>query len=371
MSRAFLLQSNIVSPLGFTTKTNFDAVYEGRSGFKQLEGDFCSSVLDKDALEKEFAKNISSGKKFTRLEKMCLLSVKDVLDSSGADPKSKKTLLIISTTKGNIDILEGTYKNEIPEERVYLHEFAETIAEHFAFVNKPVVISNACISGLLALIMAKRFLESGAYENIIVCGADIVSSFTLSGFKSLSALSNEPCRPFDKARKGINLGEAAASILMSSHPLSNCVELVAGSSSNDANHISGPSRTGEGLFQCMKEILKEKPDFINAHGTATEYNDEMEAIAFSRMELQHTPLNSLKSYYGHTLGAAGVVESILCMESLKQNKMIASAGFTETGTSVKLNIIEKNTDQNLNSCLKTASGFGGCNAAAFFKKYNG
>ncbi|MGZ3863738.1 MAG: beta-ketoacyl synthase N-terminal-like domain-containing protein [Bacteroidia bacterium] len=336
-----------------------------------MKGRFCTSTIDDKALESEFAKKTSSSKKFTRLEKMCLLSVKEILETSKADPENKKTLLIISTTKGNIDILEGAYKKEIPEERVYLSEFAATIAQYFNFSNRPVVISNACISGLLGLIMAKRFLERGQYDNIIVCGGDIVSSFTLTGFRSLSALSNEPCRPFDKSRKGINLGEAAASILVSSNPSENCVELIGGSSSNDANHISGPSRTGEGLFQCLNEVLKEQPDFINAHGTATEYNDEMEAIAFSRMKLEQIPVNSFKSYYGHTLGAAGVLESILCMESLKQNKLIASAGFKETGTSVKLNVIERNVNQSLNSCLKTASGFGGCNASAIFKKYNG
>jgi len=372
LNKAFLHTSNIISPLGFTTLENFNSVCEGKIGMKNHtfnNASYCTSVVDTDLLDNNFSiQTKSNPKEFTRLEKMCILSVQDIMRHSGIDVKDKRTLFIFSTTKGNIDLLENNQSN-IPADRIYLHETAQVISTYFGFVNKPLVVSNACISGLLAIIIAKRLLADNQYDYIIVTGADVVSNFTLSGFNSLSALSSSVCKPFDKNRKGINLGEAVASVLISKEQKDNCVEIVSGCSANDANHISGPSRTGEGLYKCLQKVLPVGfiPGFINAHGTATEFNDEMEAIAFSRAGLQDIFTNSLKGYYGHTLGAAGVLESIFCAESLKQNKIIASAGFEEQGTSVELNIIKKTENKKSTSCLKTASGFGGCNAAVLYK----
>jgi len=375
LNKAFLYNSNIISPLGFTTQQNFSAVYEGKISIKNHTFNninYCASVIDTKVLEDTFsAQTKLNPKEFTRLEKMCILSVQDVVSHAAIDTKNKRTLFIFSTTKGNIDLLENN-QSTISADRIYLNETAQAISNYFEFVNKPIVVSNACISGLLAIIIAKRLIADNQYDNIIVTGADIVSTFTLSGFNSLSALSSKVCKPFDKNRTGINLGEAAASVLISNQQKENGVEVVSGCSANDANHISGPSRTGEGLYKCLQKVLPNNfiPDFINAHGTATEFNDEMESIAFSRAGLQNTFINSLKGYYGHTLGAAGVLESIFCVESLKQNKIIASAGFEEQGTSIELNIITKTENKKSTTCLKTASGFGGCNAAVLYKLNN-
>ena len=120
----------------------------------------------------------------------------------------------------------------------------------------------------------------------------------------------------------------------------------------------------------MKEakISADQIDFISAHGTATLYNDEMEAIAFNRINLQNVPLNSLKGFYGHCLGAAGLLESIISMESAMHNTLIQSKNFEEQGTSQSLNIIKENQPAKINYILKTASGFGGCNAAIVLEK---
>ncbi|HXU28622.1 MAG TPA: beta-ketoacyl synthase N-terminal-like domain-containing protein [Bacteroidia bacterium] len=372
MNKAFLHNSNIISPLGFNTKQNFNAVCEGGVAMQNhvFNGvTYCAAVITSKLLDETFVQQTKSNpQEFTRLEKMCILSVQDVLNNSDIDTKSKRTLFIFSTTKGNIDLLENNTP-QIPGDRIYLHETAQAISAYFGFLNKPLVVSNACISGLLAIIIAKRLIADNQYDNIIVTGADVVSTFTLSGFNSLGALSNKVCKPFDKNRTGINLGEAAASILISNQQQKDGVEIVSACSANDANHISGPSRTGEGLYKCLQKILADNviPDFINAHGTATEFNDEMESIAFNRAGLQNTLANSLKGYYGHTLGAAGVLESIFCAESLRQNKIIASTGFENQGTSIELNIIKKTESKKNKTCLKTASGFGGCNAAVLYK----
>ena len=372
MKKVFIHNSNIISPLGFTTEQNFNAVSEGRIAIQNniFNGaSYCSSVINSQLLDNTFSEKteLNLGK-YTKLEKMCILSVQDIINNANIDVKNQRTLFIFSTTKGNIDLLEGN-QPDIPKDRIYLYETASLLSTHFGFANKPIVISNACISGLLAIIIAKRFIANNQYDNILVTGADEVSTFTLSGFNSLSALSNKPCKPFDKNRTGINLGEAAASVLITNKQKKNSIEIISEAVANDANHISGPSRTGEGLFACLQKVLANGvvPDFINAHGTATEFNDEMECIAFNRAGLENIRINSLKGYYGHTLGAAGVLESIVCMEGLQKERLIASVGYRECGTTVPLNIITKTETKKSSVCLKTASGFGGCNAAVLYK----
>ena len=205
----------------------------------------------------------------------------------------------------------------------------------------------------------------------------MVTQFILSGFNAFQALSDQPCRPYCKTRAGINIGEVAASVLVTKDKnelVDEAVVVLGEASCNDANHISGPSRTGEGLFRSVERAINQaklKPndiDYISAHGTATLFNDEMEAIAFNRLGLQETPLNSLKGYFGHTLGASGLLETIIGMHSLNQNTLFASKGFQELGVSQPLNIIKQTTKKEIKTFLKTASGFGGCNTAAIFQK---
>ncbi len=193
---------------------------------------------------------------------------------------------------------------------------------------------------------------------------------------SFLSLSPQACKPFDKSRDGLSLGEAAGTIVMSKFPSEKKNEIVyrGGASANDANHISGPSRTGEGSFiaieKAMKEagICPEQIDHVSAHGTATPYNDEMESIAIARHELESVPLNSIKGALGHTLGAAGIIETAILLEEMRQNTMLKTIGFEESGVSRPISIIEQNTQKDINICLKMASGFGGSNAALIVAK---
>jgi 3-oxoacyl-[acyl-carrier-protein] synthase-1 len=144
--------------------------------------------------------------------------------------------------------------------------------------------------------------------------------------------------------------------------------------SNDANHISGPSRTGEELYQAIDQAMRSAGvetgaiDLISAHGTATIYNDEMEAKAITLAGLQDVPVNSLKGYYGHTLGAAGLIESVISLHSMKAGLIIPTLGFSEMGVTKPLNVCRQLEEKPIQHCLKTASGFGGCNAAVIFSK---
>jgi 3-oxoacyl-[acyl-carrier-protein] synthase-1 len=373
----FTSYNNIISPLGFSTQENYQAVSNSQVGVKKIklsfsQDEFCVAKISDDKIQ-EHLSQIKNSETHTKLEQLSILSIQDVLNQSGINPKDNRTLLIYSTTKGNIDVLENTYKN-IDSKRVYLPVFAKHLQSYFQLAHTPIVLSNACISGILAIIIAKRFIEQGTYDNVLVCGGDILSEFTISGFKSFNALSNEPSKPFDGNRVGINLGEAVSTILITNKkelaaPYN--TQIISGASANDANHISGPSRTGDGLFQCLTQILDKNTNdigFISAHGTATPFNDEMESIAFDRAGLNKIPVNSLKGYYGHTLGAAGVLETLLSLESMKHQRLIKSEGFETKGVSGNITMIESHQDKSFTSFIKTASGFGGCNAAALFRK---
>lgn len=153
-------------------------------------------------------------------------------------------------------------------------------------------------------------------------------------------------------------------------------KILGDSSLNDANHISGPSRTGEGLYLSIKKALEQsnisenEVDMINAHGTATLYNDEMESIAFNRMNMQNISLNSLKGYFGHTLGASGLLETAISIELAKQGKILKSIGFEELGVTNFIRIQQKTENKIIKNILKTASGFGGTNTALLIQMNN-
>jgi 3-oxoacyl-[acyl-carrier-protein] synthase-1 len=312
---------------------------------------------------------------FTRLEKMFIVSIHDALTETMQDVSGSNSLLVISSTKGNIDLMEEGKKNFCDPSRIFLWKMAGTIASFLGFVNPPMVISNACISGVLAISTAARMIDAGLYDHIVVAGGDQLSEFVISGFLSFQALSPEPCRPFDIARNGLSLGEGCGTLILTSKPENSGQVKVSGSATtNDANHISGPSRTGEELAMAIGNALKEaemnpsEVNFVSAHGTATLYNDEMESKALETAGLQHTPVNSFKGYWGHTLGAAGVIESIATLQSMEKNCLFRSAGFNEAGLTLPLNVIRENIYQPVQNCLKIASGFGGCNAAIVFRK---
>jgi len=379
MTEVYLSYNNIISSLGFDSETVVKNIHNQVSGLQLIEDEnrfsqpFCSSIINQKTLNNNFASLKAEGN-FTRLEKMMLTSLSNVIQASKI-PLTKKVGLIISTTKGNIDALDKNSK--FPKESAYLTVLGHVIKDFFNFKNDAIVVSNACVSGVLAIAVAKRYIKQGVYDHVFVVSGDIVTKFILSGFNSFQALSNDPCKPYCKNRSGINIGEAAASVLVTNNKINlakEAVVVLGEGSCNDANHISGPSRTGEGLFRSIKSAVKEANishdsiDYISAHGTATPFNDEMEAIAFNRLGLQDVPVNSLKGYFGHTLGASGLLETVVGMHSLYNNTLYASLGFDELGVSQPINIITKTTTKKMNIFLKTASGFGGCNLAAIFKK---
>jgi 3-oxoacyl-[acyl-carrier-protein] synthase-1 len=376
----YFIADNIVSPLGFSTTENFDNLLRANTGIRIIsDGNlypepFPASMIETDILEKAFT-GIPAEASFTRLEKMLILSINDTLSKTDIDIRSERTGVVLSTTKGNIDLLDPEKSPEIERDRIHLWKLGRLITDYFGNPNEPVVLSNACISGVLAINLAAGLIQQGKYDHVIVTGGDIVSRFVVSGFMSFMSLSPAACKPFDKDRDGLSLGEAASTIILSKHKTepTNLI-FKGGASANDANHISGPSRTGEGSFFAIKKALAEAGidatsiDHISAHGTATVYNDEMESIAIDRLGMNKVPVSSFKGNFGHTLGAAGLVETAILLAEMKSNLMIKTTGFNELGVSRDINVVSETTNKALNTCLKMASGFGGSNAALIIQK---
>ena len=374
MSDAIYINADeIVSPLGLGSDQNFERLLDGDTAIAPMMD---ASLLDHPVhvariADESWQHLIHDAAQYTRLERLFILAMQRLIDNHDI-PLDNGTLVVISTTKGNISLL-GDPPSNFPADRVNITSLASTIGRYFGLSHQPIPISNACISGALAISVARRLLQyDERYQRAVVVGGDELSKFILSGFESFQALAAEPCRPFDRDRKGVNLGEAIAAVYLTREPSAGAVKIMGVGSFNDANHISGPSRTGEGLYLSIQEALREAggimPDFISAHGTATIYNDEMEAIAFHRSGLSGVPLHSLKGYYGHTLGGSGLLETVIAIQSLKSGTLIPSAGFKHSGTTQPVNIITEPLTRPLRTFLKTASGFGGCNIATMIQK---
>lgn len=361
----FVTAWNAVTPLGNDISQMFDRMLAGESSCRQrLDTElypepFCASI---------FGKEFTAMEGFSKLETLIIQCLQPLLSADLAS--SDKTVFIFSSTKGNIDALAP---NSPLKEDVYLWRTANKIAQHFNNPNRALTVSNACVSGIMAQNLGFDLLRIGKYERAVVFGADLITAFVLSGFGCFKAMSPEPSKPFDKYRIGINLGEGAGAVMLSINPGNFPVKLTGTGSGNDANHISGPSRTGEGLAVAVKAALNEAGktgadmDYVSAHGTATPYNDEMESFAFSDMGLKKVPLNSMKGYFGHTLGAAGLIETAVVLESMKRQILLPSLGYAEHGVSNELNIITQPIHKPILRAIKTGSGFGGCNAASVFE----
>ena len=242
MRAVFVASDNIFSPLGRTTDENFkrltggDSAIQRHQDIKYLNEPFFASLFSQEQL----ARNFSAQPPCSIFENALIASIGDALRGCAIFASSPETQLIICSTKGNINLLENQGPDDPMNAQLSLHGSAEAVASHFNFSHPPIVVSHACISGLLGIITGTRLLRAGMYTNVVVAGADMLSKFILSGFQSFQALSPEPCKPFDLKRKGINLGEGAATMILTTNKKKSKTRIFIGGSSvsNDANHIS-------------------------------------------------------------------------------------------------------------------------------------
>ena len=377
----YIAAASMRTALGGDVHSACEAIVRGESGLGPTPPGgrvssrpvFAGLIPDSDyaSLERRF------GPGYSRAEMLAAEAVANVIEPLKAGPGLGRTGLVIATAKGNVSMLEGRCGNGpfIPGEDspLLLKVFAERIAELSGFpAGSATLVSNACISGVAAIVIARRMILAGDYDNVAVVGVDVQNRFIVSGFSSFKSLSPDICRPYDESRCGLNLGEACGAVLLTNdRELAgpDAIRVDGGAISDDANHISGPSRTGDGLFFAMRNascgagLPLSEIDAVQLHGTATVYNDEMESRAMSLAGLSDVPVQSLKPYFGHTMGASGVIETIMLAEQMKRGLFAGTPGFCSPGLPCPLSVSSETRRIEMKHCLKTASGFGGTNAA--------
>ncbi len=243
---------------------------------------------------------------------------------------------------------------------------------------RTIVVSNACASGAIGVQIAREMLIAKTCKNAVIFGFDAISRFVATGFNSLAALSPAGAKPFDAGRNGLTLGDGAGIVVLSyREPFEDDILIKGAASTNDANHRTGPSRTGEGLHRAASAALRDAnmPPYeigaIKCHGTATAYNDAMEAKAIvSAFGEEIPPCFSVKGAIGHTSGAGSLLEIIVAAECLQRRKIPPTCGFENLGVDEQIPVCASSQTLLHQSMLCLSAGFGGINAAIVLTEHS-
>jgi 3-oxoacyl-(acyl-carrier-protein) synthase len=364
MNRAvFVAGRGAVSGFGAGARTLLSAVFSGKTALRprrRLADVACTaSVVGEIPVAWSGADSAETDLPF----RLGLAAAEETLAEAGCG--GSKVELVVATTKADLSGITGPGHGLGSPYRLALR-----LHEVLGTRGAPTAISCACASGVSALALAGRRIRSGASDRVLVIGTDVVSAFILRGFDALLALDPGACRPFDRSRCGLSLGEAAAAVLLTSHHTESIgVELRGWGESNDANHITGPQRDGAGLRRAAAQALRQAGlaadavDYVHLHGTGTPFNDAMEGRALQELFGGRGPVASgTKAQTGHTLGAAGVLECMIAMEALLSAHAPGNVGLDDPDVPLRLPTATEPL-QRARCALKVAAGFGGINAA--------
>jgi 3-oxoacyl-[acyl-carrier-protein] synthase II len=297
-------------------------------------------------------------------------------------PVSPDTWLITATTKSGIDNLERAGRGYAADlDDTMLDGIFRQVRRKLELKGECLNISAACASSTMALMQAAMLIASGCTDAVLVCCVDLVTEFVFSGFSALQALSDKPCRPFDRNRNGLSLGEGAAALLLMSRARArkegrNSLGTILGwGAAGDASHITAPAKDGCGLWQAVCRAFQvaglnaSEIAAISAHGTGTVYNDQMELKAFSQIFGDNLiPIFSIKGAIGHTLGAAGGIEVAVGLQALATRTIPPTVGFSRAEQGAEGRVASQAVDISGDNLLTTNSGFGGINAALILGK---
>lgn len=388
----------IISAIGNTVSENYDALIEGRKGISKISK---INTIHKDAImvgeidftnkELETQLKLSDNNNYSRTALLGAIAAKQaVAHAAISNIDEYKTGLISSTSVGGMDMTEKYYydylENEAPRKYIDGHHAGDStqkIAEQLGIKQSLVTtISTACSSAANAIMLGARLIKSGELDRVVVGGKDCLSKFTINGFKTLMILSDTYNTPFDENRKGLNLGEAAAYLVLESDAVvekenKDVLGYVKGyGNANDAFHQTASSENGDGATLAMQQALKvagyesKDIDYINAHGTATGNNDLSEGRAIQRVFGKNIPdFSSTKAYTGHTLAAAGAIEAVYALLALQNNVVYPNLNFKtqmkEFAITPQLTLKEKE----ISTVLSNSLGFGGNCSTLIFSKY--
>jgi 3-oxoacyl-[acyl-carrier-protein] synthase II len=300
----------------------------------------------------------------------------------GMGPVPSDAALITATIKAGADNLESFCRGQQANfQDVLLSSVADIVGAKLSLISNGICISASCASSAIAVAHGAALIESGRAGAVLVCCGDLITEYAFAGFSALKALSPFPCRPFDRDRKGLSLGEGAAALLLMNADRArredrNKLGTILGwGITNDATHITAPAKSGRGLVQAVDQALKtvkRKPEdiaAISAHGTGTVYNDLMELNAFAQVFGERkVPMYSIKGAIGHTLGAAGAIEVILGFKALSGQIIPPTVGFINPEDGAEGQVSPEAQPVSGGYLLTTNSGFGGVNAALILGK---
>lgn len=387
----------IISAIGNNVAENYSSLLEGRTGISHIskidtvhKGSIMVGEIIFTNAELEAKLGLGPNNNYSRTALLGAIAAKEAIeDAKITNIKAYRTGLISSTSVGGMDMTEKFYYDYLESEanRRYIEghhagDSTEKIAEQLGIDQSLVTtISTACSSAANAIMFGARLIKTGKLDRAIVGGADCLSKFTINGFNTLMILSDTYNTPFDENRKGLNLGEAAAYLVLESESLvkkekKKVLGYVVGyGNANDAYHQTASSENGDGATLAMEKALAvaglepKDIDYINAHGTATGNNDLSEGRAIIRVFGEDVPeFSSTKAYTGHTLAAAGAIESVYSILSLQNNIIYPNLNFK---TPMKeFSLIPQTTlkEKALNTVLSNSLGFGGNCSTLIFSK---
>ncbi|MGF1849486.1 beta-ketoacyl-[acyl-carrier-protein] synthase family protein [Vibrio lentus] len=322
-----------------------------------------------------------------------LNQIKDSIEQAKSQFGADRIAVVIGTSTSGISDGEAAFKHklahgEFPEHYHYskqeLGNTSEFVSQHCALTGPSYAISTACSSSGRVFLTAQRLLDSGMADAVLVGGVDTLCKLTLNGFHGLEALSTTHCKPFSATRDGINIGEAAAFMLLSKAKLvgvnttqdTSDIALLGCGDSSDAHHISAPHPEGNGAEQAMIKALDsaqlqaEDIGYINAHGTATPLNDSMESKAIHRIFANKVPVSSTKPLTGHTLGAASAIEAAIAWHILKYDLPLPLQKCQDKAEDIEIDLVNCAQKLKVKNILSNSFAFGGNNISLIFGVVN-
>lgn len=391
--RVAVAAAGIVSPLGFGLQATQKALRSATDCVTPVSRFDVSRCRCKTAGQVSDNRLLGKGEKSrknARLHRASHLMIEAMSQLVESDPGFVPEITIIGTTSGGMSFGENYYRAVHRHENLrrapewlanYPPQKPVLDAQHEFGISAPCfVIANACASGTNAIGRAFESVRSGKYQRVLTGGYDALSELVFVGFDSLQAATPEKCRPFDRDRTGMVLGEGAAVLALENFDSASkrgaeiLGEIVGYGISTDNHHLTQPDPSGSGPRRAMEQALQsagcgtDRVDYINAHGTATPFNDAAEGKAISEL-FGSVPASSTKSMIGHSLGAAGAIEAVICLLAIQSQFLPPNINFREPDSGLTLNIVaNESRDAKIDMALSNSFGFGGTNASVLISK---
>jgi 3-oxoacyl-[acyl-carrier-protein] synthase II len=393
-ARVAVVAAGVVSPLGFGLTETLDSLRNSRnciSPVTRFSVGQCRCKTAGQVSDDRLLATQAEAPRSRRLHRASHMMIQALAEVVAQEPQFEPELTVIGTTSGGMSYGEHYYRSlqqagDLRHAPTWIANYPAQkpvidAQESFGISSPCQVIANACASGTNAIGHAFECVRSGRYQRVLAGGYDALSELVFTGFDSLQASTPEKCRPFDRHRTGMVLGEGAAILALENldsaqrHGASVLAEIIGYGISTDNFHITQPDPSGIGPRQAMERavqsahVAENEIDYINAHGTATLFNDAAEGKAINRL-FNGVPVSSTKSMMGHSLGAAGAIEAVVCLLALQHQFLPPNINFRAADDDLDLNIVaNESRPAVLRTVLSNSFGFGGTNASILTRRF--